>query len=82
MGSKLGYLLSGPMVAATPSNTTVGILHIATQPTPDPELQSFWTVESLGILPKDDSAESFLKLYMMNIIKCLPDLMDPIVPFP
>ena len=73
MGSKLGYLLSGPMGEATPRNTTANILHIATQPTPDPDLQRFWTVESLGILPKDDSAKSFLELYTMNSIERLPD---------
>ena len=73
MGSKLGYLLSGPLGEATPRNTTANILHVATQPTPDPDLQRFWTVESLGILPKDDSAKSFLKLYTMNSIERLPD---------
>ena len=73
MGSKLGYLLSRPMGEATPRNTTANILHKATQPTPDLDLQRFWTVESLGILPKDDSAKSFLKLYTMNSIERLPD---------
>ena len=33
MGSKLGYLLSGPLGEATPRNTTANILHVATQPT-------------------------------------------------
>ena len=59
------------MGAITPRNITVSILHVATQPTSDPDLQRFWTIESLGILPKDDSAKSFSELYMMNNIKHL-----------
>ena len=72
MGSKLGYLLSGPLGTATPKNTTASILHVATQPTPDSDLQRFWSVESLGILPKHDSASTFLKLYITNNVKRLP----------
>ena len=73
MGSKLGYLLSGPVGAATPRNTTTNILHVASQPIPDPDLQRFWTVESLGIMPKDHSTKSFMELYMTNSIERLPN---------
>ena len=68
MGSKLGYLLSGPMGTTTLENTTANILHVATMPIPDPVLQRFWSVESLGIVPKDDTANTFLKH-----VKRLPD---------
>ena len=71
MGLKLGYLLSGPLRTATPRNTTASILHVATQPTPDSDLQRFWSVESLGILPKHDSATTFLELYIMNNVERL-----------
>ena len=58
---------------ATPKNTTASILHVAAQSTPDSDLQRFWSVESLGIMPKHDSASTFLKLYITNNVKCLPD---------
>ena len=73
MGSKLGYPLSGSVGAAIPRNTTANILHIASQPIPDPDLQRFWTVELLGIMPTDPSTKSFIELYMMNSIEHLPD---------
>ena len=73
MESKLGYLLSGPVGATTPRNTTTNILHVASQPIPDPDLQRFWTVESLGIMPKDHTTKSFMELYMTNSIERLPD---------
>ena len=44
MGSKLGYLLTGPVGTTTPRNTTANIIHVTTQPIPDPDLQRFWTV--------------------------------------
>ena len=79
MGSKLGYVLSGPAGTATPRNTTANILHVATQLTSDPDLQRFWTVESLGTMPKDHSTKLFMELYMTNSIECLPSLMETIV---
>ena len=74
MRSKLGYLLSGPLGAATPANMTANILHVATQPTPDPDLQRFWSVESLGISPGDDSNNTYIlgKLYLKKVER-LPD---------
>ena len=39
--------LATPLVGTTtPKNTTANILHVANQPIPDPDLQTFWTVES------------------------------------
>ena len=73
MGSKLGYLLSGPMGTTTQENTTANILHVATTPIPDPDLQRFWSVESLGTVPKDDTANTFLKHYIKNNVKRLPN---------
>ena len=73
MALKLWYLLSGPVGVATPKNTTTNILHAATQRIPDPDLQRFWIVESLGIMPKDHSTKPFLELYMTNNIECLPN---------
>ena len=77
MRSKLGYLLSGPLGAATPANMTANILHVATQPTQDPDLQRFWSVESLGISPGDDSNNTFLENYISKKLSVY--LMDLIV---
>ena len=73
MGSKLGYLYSGLMGTITLQNTTTNILQVATKPIPDPDLQRFWSVESLGIVPKDDTANTFLKHYIKNNVERLPD---------
>ena len=73
MGLKLWYLLSGTVGAAIPKNTTTNILHVATQPIPHPDLQRFWTEESLGIMPKEHSTKPFSELYMTNSIECLPN---------
>ena len=73
MGSKLGYLLSGPMGTTTQENTTTNILHVTTTPIPDPDLQRFWSVESLGTVPKDDTANTILKRYIKNNVKRLPN---------
>ena len=72
MKSKLGYLLSGPLGMTTPKNTS-NILQVATQPIPDLDLQHFWTVESLGASPRDDSVNTFWKRYTANSIEHLPD---------
>ena len=73
MSSKLGYLLSGPLGAPNSRNTSANILHVTTQLPPDSDLQQFWSVESLGILPTNESANATLELYIQNSVKRLPD---------
>ena len=73
MGSKLGYLLSGPMGTTKQENMPANILHVATKSISDPDLQRFWSVESLGIIPKDDTVNTFLKDYIKNNVERLPD---------
>jgi len=64
--SKLGYLLSGPMSSATPQSTSIAF-HVSAQQSPD--LQQFWSIESLGISPPDESTNTFLEQYSANSIE-------------
>ena len=72
MQSKLGYLLSGPMRTTAPQRTST-MFHVAAQSVPEADLQQFWSVESLGISPRDESANTFLEQYITNSIEQLPD---------
>ena len=49
------------------------MFHVAAQPTPTPDLEQFWNVESAGITPKDESTNSFLDSYITNSVKRLID---------
>ena len=73
VGSKLGYLLSGPIDTSTSRNTVTNMFHVAAQSTPPPDLEQFWNVESVGITPKDDSANSFLESYIADSVERLND---------
>ena len=61
VGSKLGYLLSGPLETTTQEKIVANTFHVATQPTPN--MGQFWSVESVGITPKDELTNSFLDTY-------------------
>ena len=73
MGSKLGYLLSGPLGTTNPTNTTANVMPVATQYTPNLDLQQFWSVESLGISPRNDSVNTFLEYYIAHSVERLLD---------
>ena len=71
VGSKLGYLFSGPLDTPTQGKVYTNIYHVAAQPTPTPDLEQFWNVESAGITPKDESTNSFFDSYITNSVKRL-----------
>ena len=71
VGSKLGYLLSGPLDTPTQGKMVTNMFHVAAQPAPTPELEQFWNVESVGITPKDESTNSFLDSYIMQSVERL-----------
>ena len=60
VGSKLGYLLLGLLDTSTQEKAVTNMFHIAAQPTPIPDLEQFWNVDSVGIAPKNESMSSFL----------------------
>ncbi|XP_065894502.1 uncharacterized protein [Dysidea avara] len=71
VGSKLGYLLSGPLETTTQGKIVANTFHVATQLTPN--LEQFWSVESVGITPKDELTNSFLDTYITNNVERLSD---------
>ena len=71
--SKLGYLLSDPLDTSTSGKTVTSMFHVAVQPTPTPDLEQFWNVESVGITPKDELPNNFLDSYITNSVKRLKD---------
>ena len=73
MRSKLGYLLSGPMSVVTPQSNSTAFHVSAQQPTSEPDLQQFWSMESLGISPTKESPNTFIEQYKANSIEQLPD---------
>ncbi|XP_065896204.1 uncharacterized protein [Dysidea avara] len=73
VGSKLGYLLSGPLDTAASGQLVTNAFHVATQPTATPDLEQFWNVESVGISPKDESPNNFLDSYITNSVERLND---------
>ena len=71
--SKLGYLLSGPLDTSTSEKTVTSMFHVAVQPSPIPDLEQFWNVESVGIRPKDELPNDFLNSYISNGVERLND---------
>ena len=71
VGSKLGYLLSDPLETTTQGKIVANTFHVATQPTPN--LEQLWSVESVGITPKDELTNSFLDTYITNNVERLSD---------
>ena len=70
---KLGYLLSGPLDTSTSGKAVTSMFHVAAQPTPTPDLEQLWNVESVGIASKDESPNTFLDSYITNSVERLND---------
>ena len=60
--SKLGYLLSGPVLLPWPQSAAVNILHVAAE---HEQEERFWQVENTAITPAEQKYQDhqFLKLY-------------------
>ena len=69
MSSKLGYLLSGPVLPTQNPSTVVNFLHNeAGHEEEEVNLQRFWQVEDTAITPEGNSSKQFLKLYCISHI--------------
>ena len=68
--SKLGYLLSGPLPYSLPQAATSILLQITSAVTPEePNLESFWSIESVGTNVNTPSVDStFLHTYQQSSI--------------
>ena len=60
-GSKLRYLLSGPLDTSAQGKMVTNVFHVSAQPAQTSDLEQFWKVELMEITPKDESNNSFLK---------------------
>ena len=69
MQSKLGFLLSGPLRSPAASSQSVGVHFLTTHQTEDSLLERFWSVESMGIEPPQQTNPhaEFLKTYQSSI---------------
>lgn len=66
MSSKLGYLLSGPVLLPRPPSAAVNILHVAAEHEQEEQnLLRFWQVEDTAITPAEQKSQDhkFLKTY-------------------
>ena len=69
--SRLGYLLSGPLLKPS---TAVNLIHVNFAAVDFQNLDTFWEVESSGISPHTiEGNDHFLKTYMQSSITCQPD---------
>ena len=73
VGSKLGYLLSGPLESSAAGKSVANMFHVAAQPTPTPDLEQFWNVESAGITPMNVHENNFLDSYIVDSVERLDD---------
>ena len=67
--SKLGYLLSGPLVQSAASNTVTS-MHIGIHSehgNVDQTLERFWEVESSGTFPITKTSDRFMDTYLSSI---------------
>ena len=73
--SKLGYLLSGPMPYSLPQATTSIFLQMTSTVIPEePNLENFWTVESVGTNINVPSVDlTFLHAYQQSSITQAPE---------
>ncbi|XP_063447017.1 uncharacterized protein LOC134726541 [Mytilus trossulus] len=71
VASKIGYLLSGPVIRnGEKSLTSSVLLNVTSHHTEESDIEKFWNLESLGIcLPQKDDEESFVKTYQQDCIK-------------
>ena len=76
VGSKLGYLLSGPLTR-THSRATINSLHVVTQlsqhENDDHQLDKFWSIEATGVMSTQDQSidTNFLEFYSQTCISRL-----------
>ena len=66
MSSKLGYLLSGPVLLPCPPSAAVNILHVAAEHEQEEQnLLKLWQVEDTTITPAEQKSQDhqFLKSY-------------------
>ncbi|XP_065895991.1 uncharacterized protein [Dysidea avara] len=69
--SRLGYLLSGPLLQPS---TTVNLVHVNFTVADSQNLDTFWKLESSGTSPSAiDNGDDFLKTYMQTSIARQPD---------
>jgi len=68
---KLDYLLSGPLKTTTEGKMVTSTLHVAAQQTPN--VEQFWSVESVGITPRDTLSNRFLDTYIHQSVERLTD---------
>ncbi|XP_071161141.1 uncharacterized protein [Mytilus edulis] len=71
VASKIGYLLSGPVIRNGEKSLTSSILlNVTSHHAEESYTEKFWNLESLGIrLPQQDDEESFVKTYQQDCIK-------------
>ncbi|XP_063436158.1 uncharacterized protein LOC134717595 [Mytilus trossulus] len=71
VASKIGYLLSGPVIRnGEKSLTSSVLLNVTSHHAEESDIEKFWNLESLGIrLPQQDDEESFVKTYQQDCIK-------------
>ena len=71
--SKLGYLLSGPLVQSAASNTItsmhIGININSEHGNVDQTLEKFWEVESSGTFPIMKNSDRFMDTYVSSITR-------------
>ena len=72
--SKLGYLLSGPVLSSLHCASSSILLQLtSTTATPhEPDLEQFWSVEAIGTTVNKSSDSSFLKTYQETCINQSP----------
>ncbi|XP_060596649.1 uncharacterized protein LOC132750656 [Ruditapes philippinarum] len=66
--SKIGFLLSGPLPVTSSSTATNYIMNIITSAPDYDDLERFWKLESIGILPEAEEKASDLHNYQKNCI--------------
>ena len=69
--SKLGYLLSGPLVYSAPSHTATSV-HIGIHSehgNEDQILERFWATESRGTFPTAKNSDKFMDTYLNSITR-------------
>ena len=80
MKSKLGYLLSGPLITEKQTEQfTANILNISTQPVREAEL--FWSVEYTAISPQQANPDKeFMAIYRRTNITRQLDGLETVLP--
>ena len=66
--SKLGYLLSGPVQPTATQSTSANVLMVTTSYQREFDLEHFWNLESVGVLPIEGKAENKLEHYLTSSV--------------